>query len=375
MAPSANIYSYDFDGDPVSEMANAVNQYGIVLSNNSWGYIIGWDYVYIDGIGWLPSWRNNLELFGKYTSDSSALDSLIIKKDLCVVFSAGNDRNDRHAYVYYYNYTSDTIEYLNYASSDGTYMTVGPTGSAKNVIAVGAPQGAKTMSEFGSWGPTRSGMLKPEISAPGVNIYSSLPGNSYGRMSGTSMAAPVVTGSLALLMEQWRDIHGGYPSPAVIRNLIALTATEVKKLGPDYEYGFGVLNTAGAAVMIDASATSPVIVEDKVKRNKTVAYNLTASFNAKYLRICLAWLDPAGPSLVNDIDLKVTDQNGKVYRPYTLNPNAWATKAKKQRNYRDNIELVIIRNVYAGQQFLIEVDGYRLGKGNRQKFVLAAYGY
>ncbi|RDU35667.1 hypothetical protein DRW41_16100 [Neobacillus piezotolerans] len=63
-----------------------------------------------------------------------------------------------------------------------------------------APQNGRP-TEFSSWGTTPSLDIKPEIMAPGGNIYSTLNDNKYGFMSGTSMAAPHVSGGSALVME------------------------------------------------------------------------------------------------------------------------------------------------------------------------------
>ncbi|MDR7857505.1 S8 family serine peptidase [Tissierella sp.] len=70
---------------------------------------------------------------------------------------------------------------------------------------------AGQMSAFTSWGTTPSLELKPEITAPGGKIYSTLNDDKYGTMSGTSMAAPHVSGGSALVMEYIKehDIYGG----------------------------------------------------------------------------------------------------------------------------------------------------------------------
>ena len=70
--------------------------------------------------------------------------------------------------------------------------------------------GHVTMSDFSSWGPTSSLELKPEVTAPGSNIYSSLPyNNAYGYMSGTSMASPYLAGAAAALKQM---LDAQYPS-------------------------------------------------------------------------------------------------------------------------------------------------------------------
>lgn len=57
------------------------------------------------------------------------------------------------------------------------------------------------MSDFSSWGVTPDLKLKPEITAPGGNIYSTLPGGLYGSMSGTSMASPHMAGAAAVMAQ------------------------------------------------------------------------------------------------------------------------------------------------------------------------------
>lgn len=71
-----------------------------------------------------------------------------------------------------------------------------------DVFSVGAVNSGKQLADFSSRGPViadGSGRVKPDIAAPGVNVFSSLPGGTYGRESGTSMAGPHVAGVVALL--------------------------------------------------------------------------------------------------------------------------------------------------------------------------------
>lgn len=89
------------------------------------------------------------------------------------------------------------------------------------------PNGYK-LSNFSSWGVTQEGNLKPDISAPGGQIYSSLNDNNYGMMSGTSMATPHVAGGIAVTKQY---VERSFPSVMgsekhkLVKNLLMSTAT------------------------------------------------------------------------------------------------------------------------------------------------------
>lgn len=82
----------------------------------------------------------------------------------------------------------------------------------------------------------------PDVVAPGVNIYSTLPGNKYGYMSGTSMACPHVSG-VAALMQALR-LAAGKPklSPSDAMYLIIATAIDLGASGYDSLYGYGLVD-------------------------------------------------------------------------------------------------------------------------------------
>lgn len=112
---------------------------------------------------------------------------------------------------------------------------------------------AKKMSDFSSWGVTPDLKLKPEITAPGENIYSSLPfNNSYGSMSGTSMAAPHIAGTFALV-KQYIDknlapVKGG--SAELANQLLMSTAIPLTDENGVYysprKQGSGLVNIGNA---------------------------------------------------------------------------------------------------------------------------------
>lgn len=85
---------------------------------------------------------------------------------------------------------------------------------------------AYQMSEFSSWGVAPDLSLEPDITAPGGNIYSTINNGEYGVMSGTSMAAPHMSGMVALVMQYLRENHPDVqmPSRELVQHLLVSTS-------------------------------------------------------------------------------------------------------------------------------------------------------
>ena len=87
---------------------------------------------------------------------------------------------------------------------------------------------ADQLSDFSSWGVTTDGQLKPDVTAPGGNIFSSLNDNTYGDMSGTSMASPHVAGVAALVKEYLVKNHPELTPEQVSETVKALIMSTAK---------------------------------------------------------------------------------------------------------------------------------------------------
>jgi subtilisin family serine protease len=125
------------------------------------------------------------------------------------------------------------------AGNDGpSSSSIKTPGACPNAVTVAATNERDAITDFSSRGPVRWGSVtvpKPDISAPGSSIESAWPGNDYKRMSGTSMAAPYVSGSLALLIQ-----HSGPDKDwaAMLTN----SAVDIGRTGFDEAAGAGLLN-------------------------------------------------------------------------------------------------------------------------------------
>jgi subtilisin len=131
------------------------------------------------------------------------------------------------------------------AGNSGPAMnTVGQPAKYKNVIAVSAIDSANVIANFSSRGP------EIELSAPGVQVLSTVPGGGFGTKSGTSMACPHVAGGAAVVWGSHR-----FATNVQIWNLLASAADNLGPPGWDPLYGYGRLDVDQAALaMVPAPA-------------------------------------------------------------------------------------------------------------------------
>ncbi|MBO9634984.1 MAG: S8 family serine peptidase [Chitinophagaceae bacterium] len=340
MAPQATIVAQYFSAILVNT-PEYISKYGMVLTNNSY-----------------HSSTPGCAGTGEYDALSNFVDvQLNDYPSLLHVFAAGND---------------GSLTCSPYPASYGTVRS--GFQSSKNALVVGQfNSSTDLLGTPSSRGPVKDGRIKPEIVASGTNVMSTSVNNTYGMITGTSMASPVVTGSVALLYERYRQLHGTNPSGALIKALACNGADDMGTPGPDYFWGFGKLNARASVEMLEQNNYFTGSISHGGSASHTI---LNVPAGAATLKVMLYWLDVAAApgvsvALVNDLDLTVTGTDAVLHRPLILNPDPAhvSDAATEGADHLNNIEQVVIQSPPAGN-ITISVNGTNIPFGPQQYVVV-----
>ena len=364
-------YNYNYDGNPPVEetdytvdYVNAVTMHSAFIINNSWGHVFT---------------QENKDVLGDYTIWTEDIDDFIYDyydNDALLTKSAGNDRS------------------VFYADCDG-YYTLDDLACTKNTVVVGSigtDEADNETSTFSSCGPSDDGRLKPDVVADGYRLYSTVENNGYGYKYGTSMSCPVVTGICALIHQDYNDVYGEYPSADIVKALLCNFAKDLGKKGPDFAYGFGLVNAKKCIDAIDNQAhiITGIISEagDYMEYQFTVGASESDNETAT-----LVWIDPAANpaatnAIVNDLDISISGQS-KGYSAFyfkdyddapqlnVFEPTVDPTQdAKLGVNRYDTVEQVLIEpdnttGVIEAGEYSIRVSGFKVPILN-QSFAIAS---
>jgi peptide deformylase len=399
MSYAANLNCYDWNSDQ-SEMRSAAAS-GLKVSNHSYGYITGWIR---DGYWY---WYGDVDVsssedaeFGYYSYLSEDVDDIAYDyPNYLICVSAGNDRGEGPSagtgHYYFDDYGNEVWSTATREKDGGNdgYDCLSHMGVAKNLLVVGAvndiTSGYSTpsnvvMTSFSSWGPTDDGRIKPDIVANGYALFSSLAtsNTSYQYYSGTSMACPNTSGALGLLLEHHEDLHGSSATmkSATLKGIVIHTAHEAgSNDGPDYKFGWGLLNIEGAADLMTTNANRS---EDYDIQELTLSSSETEeitgySDGSAPIKVTICWTDPAAsPStlslnsrtskLINDLDLRIT-RSSNTYYPYKLSYSNPGNAATTGDNDVDNVEQVYIESPSAGT-YTISINHEGSLSGGSQNF-------
>lgn len=402
-APNATLRCYDANNDAAEMAIEAAMPNPISASNHSYGTISGWDF---DNTAMMWRWYGDPSAatdwkFGAYNSQARDWDNVAVAAPFyLIVKSAGNDRNDNGpapGTVYFLAGSTDTSSIAR--NPDGLFDCIPTYGTAKNILTVGAvndlPTGYTgaanvTIAGFSSWGPTDDGRIKPDVVANGVGLFSSFDGadDAYGTLGGTSMSTPSVSGTVALLQEHWDNLFGGVARAATMKALLIHQADESgPDIGPDYAFGWGLVNAADAAELLTIHGFDGCehIVEGAVDDDETFEYVVRSS-GSHPLKVTLVWHDPAATGvnngtinpaganyLVNDLNLRVIRPGGGTSMPWVLDPANPASAATTGNNTRDNVEQVLILSPQEGA-YTIQVIAPAALTAGPQRFSLLLSG-
>lgn len=313
VAYESTIKAYDWNMAAAEMAIEAQN--GLLVANTSFGYA--------------PAPLNEVE-YGRYSITSQEWDAVMCAAPYVqIVKPAGNVRDDSPYIVPQVN-AKDGFDLLESSGTSKNVLVVSAFDLTQDEPSENPPvyDVSEVEVPYSSWGPTDDGRIKPDITAHGHIIYSSIESSNsaYGILSGTSMATAGVSGAITLLQQYYNEKFGYlYDSNEVpylwsssIRALIVHTADEIGDPGPDYKYGWGVMNAVSAAEVIEKRGKSTIIREETLADQSEFKLNVVSN-GYDPLVVTLAWTDPEGevdlvnppivddttPKLINDLDIKL----------------------------------------------------------------------
>ncbi len=406
MAYGANLQAYTSVNDATEMTAASPN---LLLSNHSYGVGAGWQYNSSRTTTVKYEWLGDTTLsatddyrFGYYNTDAQAWDRIAVNApNYLIVVAASNDHDpDRPAPGEpYYLPNNGNVLSRQPRNTQTSYDQIHTRGTAKNALTVAAVSAILNgynqptdvrLASFSSWGPTDDGRIKPDLSGVGVSVLSGIndSDSSYAALQGTSMASPNVCGSLLLLQEYYAQLNPGrFMRSSTLRGLALHTADEAgASPGPDYRFGWGLLNTERAARVMGNASRTNVLDERTLAQGATYSLSIVASGQGP-LVATICWTDPEGnvvtptagnvndrtPKLINDLDIRISDGRTTI-QPWVLDPANPAAAATRGDNVLDNVEQVLIANPVPGQSYTLTVSHKNALRNERQDYALLVSG-
>ena len=239
-----------------------------------------------------------------------------------------------------------------YANIAGYGNITGNFKMAKNIITTGAMDNAGHIPAESSSGPVYDGRVAPQLIALGPN--------------GTSDAAAVVSGTVAVLQQVYADSNSQTLPPAsLIKALLYNNADDIFRTHIDYKTGYGLLNSYESV----RSLQQKLFDGGNVGQSQVWTKTISIPANCAEARVTLCWTDTAAlpnnnKALVNDLDLElINSSNGTVYKPWVLDATAHADSlakpATRKRDSLNTAEQVSISLPAAGD-YQVRVTGHTI---------------
>ena len=298
-----------------------------------------------------------------YTSLARTVDQEIrLNPSLIQVFSAGNSNNNNCGYG---------------AGTQWGNITGGHK-QAKNVIATANLETGTNLATSSSRGPADDGRIKPDIAAHGNGNFSTDPNHTYAYGSGTSAAAPGISGVLAQMYHAYEAKSGVRPESGLMKAIILNSADDFGNVGPDFKYGFGRVNALRAIRAIEQNR----YFSSTITTGNTNSHNISIPANVKEVKVMVYWHDyeastSASKALVNNLDARL-ERGTNSYLPWILNPTPNATTldnpAIKGVDTLNNVEQISVNNPVAGT-YSLKVNGLAVPQGPQKYFVTYEFIY
>jgi Subtilase family len=328
MANGCTFFSSSF-ANLFADDAAVLNQSNVTVQNHSYGTVpqqfYGAEAVSYDA----HAWQN---------------------KNFLHVFSAGNRGTLAATEGRYAGIT-------NYANLTGNFKM------AKNIITVGAVDDNGGIAAASSAGPIYDGRLAPQLTALGPN--------------GTSDAAAMVSGTIAVMQQVYKDSNSQTLPPAsLIKAVLYNTADDIGRKGIDYKTGYGLLNSyAAVKTMQQKKYDGAAVAQNQVWTKNLLIPNGTAA-----IKLTLAWTDTAATlnnnkAISNDLDLELIElSNGTIYKPWVLSTFANIDSLEKlptrKRDSLNTAEQISIALPNAGN-YQIKVTGTNIVSASPVAFNIA----
>ena len=295
-----------------------------------------------------------------YTNLARTMDLQIRNyESLMHVFSAGNAGNEN----------------CGYGAGSGWGNVTGGHKIGKNVIATANLDYKDVLSNSSSRGPAHDGRIKPDISAKGSDVYSTIDPHTYSYKSGTSMSCPGISGSLAQLYDAYRDLNGGSdPKGGFMKALVLNTADDIGNPGPDFKHGWGRINNLRAVKVLENGN----YMSDEIEQGETIVLPISVPENVKQLKVMVYWTDKeanvnTNKALVNDLNISLSDPSDIDFLPWVLSsyphPDSLNKNAIRGIDELNNMEQVTIDGPASGAYELL-VDGNEVPFGPQEFFVI-----
>lgn len=283
-----------------------------------------------------------------YGIEAAAYDKQVFETDtLMHVFSAGNKGNA-------------TPLVGIYKDIEGRANLTGNFKQAKNNLVIGGINREDITEGLSSKGPAYDGRVKPDLMALGED--------------GTSGAAALTSGTIALLQQQYRDKFGKMPSSALIRSVLINASDDLGNPHVDYESGFGKLNTLKSVNTIAENRFKVYELTDK----EVFTLPVQVQTNQKEIKVTLVWNDPAAPvnslqSIVNHLDLSLETPSGQIILPWVLSTyphiDSLSKPAERKIDNLNTVQQLTLENIAPGNYF-IHVNGRKIEQ-SKQPFAVS----